>query len=169
MHEVLCVAEMQDSAHGSPSSSFYDTETSRDASGLVSCYENGLERGTIEFSDALSSAKDRLQSTAAQKFLQRKTVKEQVNTLQIKTIPDGYNSGRTYYVRAQSESTCRKITASLNKLSTAARESADVRSRFEMVQLRLRGIYSSKCFQIFTSVLIIMVLCMLENDVLMLH
>jgi hypothetical protein len=168
MHEVLCVSEMHDSAHGSPSTSLYDA--SYDTSGLMSDHERDLEENNVETSVtvAVSSFSDRIQSTAAQKFLQRKTVQGQVNTLQIKTIPDGYNSGRTYYLRAQSESTCRKITSALNKLCTAARERASVKSRFEKVQLQLRGVYCSTPFQIFTAILIILVCCLLDPDVLIL-
>ena len=164
MHEVLCVAEMHGSAHGSPSTSFYDA--SRDTPGLASDAERDLEEYSVEPAVTVSSFTDRLQSSAAHKFLQQKTVKGQVNTFQIKTIPDGYNSGRTYYLRAQSESTCRKITAALNKLCTAARERANVKSQFEKVQLRVRSIYCSNLFQIFTALLIIMVCCLLDPDAL---
>jgi hypothetical protein len=55
--------------------------------------------------------------------------------MQIKTIPDGYNSGRAYYIRGES-SACKGVISNLGTLSHAARISAEKRTRFEHNQLQ---------------------------------
>jgi len=62
MHEILCVVEMQESMLN-------------------------------DLPDAVETSFDERKGTdpAAQMFLMKKSVKGQVNTLQIKTIPEGYN------------------------------------------------------------------------------
>jgi hypothetical protein len=98
-----------------------------------------------------------LKGSSTQKFLLRKAVKWQVNTLQIMTIPDGYNSGRTYYIRAKTENLCRKMTTDLNNLSNVAKERAVVKSRFQTVRVKVHQIHSSTAFQLITASLIVVV------------
>jgi hypothetical protein len=54
--------------------------------------------------------------------------------MQVKTIPEGYNSGRAYYIRGES-SACQGAIVSLAGLSRDARRSAEKRTRFERNQL----------------------------------
>ena len=55
--------------------------------------------------------------------------------MQVKTIPEGYNSGRAYYVRGES-SVCQEAISSLVALSRTARINAEKRTRFERNQLQ---------------------------------
>jgi hypothetical protein len=58
--------------------------------------------------------------------------------MQIKTIEEGYNSGRAYYIRSESSS-CQQDIAELKALSRSARVRADKRTRFEHNQLQVKG------------------------------
>ena len=154
MHEILSVAEMQESSDVSNTDSTLSDETKVEADEKANF---GRTRRSLD--------------SPTQRFLVRKAVKGQVNTFQIKTVSDGYNSGRTYYIRAKTHATCRKITAELTKLSIAATERANVRSRYEMVKLSVRIVHNSSPFQMFTAFLIVMVrtltiLCILYSNLI---
>jgi hypothetical protein len=55
--------------------------------------------------------------------------------LQVKTVQEGYNSGRAYYLRCES-SACQGAISNLATLSRAARVRAEKRTRFEHNQLQ---------------------------------
>jgi hypothetical protein len=80
-----------------------------------------------------------------------------LNTLMIETIPNGFNSGRTYYLRAPTESRCRQIVEDLSQLSSKAKKKAEVRSRWIKYQRRLRKLYWSFPFQCSVGMLIVVV------------
>ncbi len=82
---------------------------------------------------------------------------KQGNELLIETHPDGYNSGRTYYLQAESELLCRNLVKSLSLYSAAAHERAQAKSTFAMTQRRVDRVYRSSPFQGFFAVLIIAV------------
>jgi hypothetical protein len=79
------------------------------------------------------------------------------NRLMIETHPEGYNSGRTYYLQAESKASCQDIIKKLLKYSTAAYERAHAQSVFRQAQLRVLKVYRSKVFQRLVALLIIMV------------
>jgi hypothetical protein len=56
--------------------------------------------------------------------------------MQIKTIQEGYNSGRAYYIRTESSS-CQQNMGKLKTLSRSARIRAEKRTRFEHNQLQV--------------------------------
>ena len=72
-----------------------------------------------------------------------------LNTLQIQTVPDGFNSGRTYYLRATNETECREIVRELTLLSIKARNFAESRSRWLRYQQKVYFFYHSLPFQTF--------------------
>jgi hypothetical protein len=55
--------------------------------------------------------------------------------MQIKTVQEGYNSGRAYYLRCES-SVGQEAISILSALSRAARVRAEKRTRFERNQLQ---------------------------------
>ena len=57
------------------------------------------------------------------------------SVMQVKTVQEGYNSGRAYYIRGES-SACQDAIGSLVALSRAARVRAEKRTRFERNQLQ---------------------------------
>ena len=65
----------------------------------------------------------------------------------IHTIPGGYNSGRTYYLKANSELECTKILENLSSYSVAAKKKAESKSKFANLQRKVRRIYRSKIFE----------------------
>jgi hypothetical protein len=57
--------------------------------------------------------------------------------MQIKTVQEGYNSGRAYYIRSES-GVCQEAISTLSMMSRAARVRAEKRTRFERNQLQVR-------------------------------
>jgi hypothetical protein len=80
-------------------------------------------------------------------LFQRRFAPGQTNTMQIKTIGEGYNSGRTYYLRSKTDADGRLLIEALNRLANIARSKADVRSQLEMVQLKFRSVYNTTSVQ----------------------
>ncbi len=79
------------------------------------------------------------------------------NAIIIHTISSGYNSGRSYYLKANSEPECSKIMADLSVYIHAARKRAESKSKFAKLQRRVRRVYNSKIFQGFAIFCIILV------------
>jgi hypothetical protein len=80
-----------------------------------------------------------------------------VNAFQIATIPDGHNSGRSYYLQAESSEVKRKIIKQLQLLTESARKRAEAKSLFRQAQDRVRGIYITWIFQSGAALLIVAV------------
>ncbi len=80
-----------------------------------------------------------------------------LNIVQISTLEQGFNSGRTYYLKAESKEECDSISAELGCKACSARRKAEGKSRFIRSQDSVRKFYSSKPFQILSAVLIITV------------
>ena len=81
----------------------------------------------------------------------------QRNQLMIETQPLGYNSGRTYYLQAESESLCVNLIRTLSAYAAVALERAQAQSTFALAQRRVNRVYRSSPFQILFAVLIIAV------------
>ena len=79
------------------------------------------------------------------------------DALTLETIPDGYNSGRTYHLRAGSQEQCRDVVASLKARVAVARRQIHARNRFRRNRERLRQLYDSKPFQYTVAFLILAV------------
>jgi hypothetical protein len=69
------------------------------------------------------------------------------NSFQIKTSVDGYNSGRTYYIKASSEEQCSEILKKLAESARAARQLKEAKTRFRASQQRVREVYRSSICQ----------------------
>jgi hypothetical protein len=79
------------------------------------------------------------------------------NEFMIETSPEGYNSGRTYYLQADSSSSCRAISSKFLHCATVALERAHARTAFEQAQQRVRKVYRASWFQNSVALLIIAV------------
>ena len=79
------------------------------------------------------------------------------NVLQIKTIPEGFNSGRTYALKTCSEEQLLEITVQLEKIAVAARNRAEAKSRLRKSQDSVRQAYCSLAFQCCVALLIVAV------------
>ena len=77
--------------------------------------------------------------------------------LQIKTVPDGFNFGRSYYFKAGAEVPCRNIVDNLSSAAKAARKRAENKSRFKRSQDFVKTYQESFAFQILVAVLILLV------------
>jgi hypothetical protein len=85
------------------------------------------------------------------------TVCMRLNAFQIRTIPDGFNSGRVYYLQAENREVCDGIIEKMRKLISNAKTKADGTSRYIRSQNIARGMYESPAFQTLSSLLIIVV------------
>ena len=81
----------------------------------------------------------------------------QTNGFIVETHPEGYNSGRTYYLRANSKAECQDIVQKLSQHSAAARETAHARSVFAKAQRKVDKVYRSTIFQSVIAFLIVAV------------
>jgi hypothetical protein len=81
----------------------------------------------------------------------------QGNELMIETHPLGYNSGRTYYLQAESEDSCINLIKTLSAYAAVALEKAQAQSTFALAQRRVDRVYRSSPFQFVFAVLIIAV------------
>ena len=70
-----------------------------------------------------------------------------VNAFQIATISDGYNSGRSYYLQADSGEIKQQIISQLQALAKNAKLKAEVKSSFRRTQDRVRSVYVARPFQ----------------------
>ena len=75
----------------------------------------------------------------------------------INTIAEGYNSGRTYYLQANSKEQCQEMVKLIKVLVKRACEMASAQTQFSRVQLRARKVYKSHLFQSSSATLILAV------------
>jgi hypothetical protein len=80
-----------------------------------------------------------------------------VNAFQIATVPDGYNSGRSYYLQADSGDVKQQIISHLQMLAKNAKKKAEVKSSFRKTQDRVRSVYVARPFQGAAALLIVAV------------
>ena len=76
---------------------------------------------------------------------------------QIRTIQDGFNSGRTYYFQTDSKENCEIISDDLRKYAVCAKKRAEKLSKFQKSQNIALAVYESTHFQAFSAFLIVMV------------
>jgi hypothetical protein len=79
------------------------------------------------------------------------------NELMIETHPEGYNSGRTYYLQAESKAFCRKVVQQLSQYCKDAHERANAQTVFSQAQQYVGKMYRSAVFQNIVAILIIAV------------
>ena len=86
------------------------------------------------------------------------------NTVEIRTVLEGFNSGRVYYLRCDTGAECRRIAADLRAYSQAALRHFELRTPFERFRERLKAGYDSPPVQGFVGFLIISVRHRQEHD-----
>ncbi len=69
------------------------------------------------------------------------------HAMQIATRDDGYNSGRIYYLSAESQEQLHELIEYLSIKAKAARAQVEARTVFRKFQLRVRKRYDSAQFQ----------------------
>ncbi len=80
------------------------------------------------------------------------------NTVEIRTDLEGFNSGRVYYIRAESGQECLRIGEDLRRFSAIARRHFELRSAWERFRDRLKSIYESAWVQVIVGSLILLVI-----------
>jgi hypothetical protein len=79
------------------------------------------------------------------------------NNFFLVTEEEGYNSGRKYYIQANSDTERREIIEMLTKVFKAAKKAKELQSRYARVKEKLHRITSSNQFQYFFAMLILAV------------
>ena len=79
------------------------------------------------------------------------------NEFMIETNADGYNSGRTYYLQADSSAACRDISKKKSRNSKQAIDKANAKTAFAQAQQRVGILYRSAIFQNIVAFLILTV------------
>jgi hypothetical protein len=145
LHEVLCVTEMKDEIEGLRptsnraifSSGFGESRSKSDVHPEKPGDGFAQKQKTFSIQGNLS------------------------NILQIKTIADGFNSGRTYYFSTREgtnpELSRQKIIAKLSENVVKAQRKAEAKSRFQKSQEPIQRLQKSMLFQTAVAVLIMMV------------
>jgi hypothetical protein len=80
------------------------------------------------------------------------------DSFQIFTQPDGFNSGRCYYLKAESVQECEMMVETLQRMIGIAKARAEGNSRFQRSQQIARRVYDSTTFQLLSCLLIILVI-----------
>ena len=80
------------------------------------------------------------------------------NSFQIRTLIDGYNSGRSYYLKAASAEECTEIMNKLKALANTAKKLKEAKTRFQESQERIRVVYHSTAVQGVVAAMIVAVL-----------
>jgi hypothetical protein len=84
--------------------------------------------------------------------------------LQVKTTPDGFNSGRTYYIHADSEHHREQVVTELTKAANKSLAKKLAVSRFRSTQKAVRTLYESVQCQILVGVLILTVSTLPQSE-----
>jgi hypothetical protein len=134
LSEVICVEEM---------------------SGVEDANAGGITRKN--YSGLNMSQKSMSSDISDPQFDEDSTSRLFVNAFQIATISDGYNSGRSYYLQADSSDVKQKVIEQLQALSRSARKRAEVKSLFRKVQDHVHKVYTNRIFQGSAAFLIIAV------------
>ncbi len=100
------------------------------------------------------NSKGKLDGEENEKYITPKLVG---NAFQIATDSNGYNSGRSYYLQAASESQKQEIINHLQVFARSARKKAEVKSYFRKTQDRVQAWYTSRQFQTGAALLIVAV------------
>jgi hypothetical protein len=82
---------------------------------------------------------------------------ENSNAMQIRTIKNGHNAGRKYYLQASSAQELDDLVSELRLLTKSATERAEASSKWNKLQERVRLVYNSSWFQGVAALLIIAV------------
>ena len=77
--------------------------------------------------------------------------------MHIQTIPEGFNSGRRYYIQVDSAEECSAMVEYLQGLVKTATSRMENLSRFRKSQKLVREVYQSVPFQLMSSLFIILV------------
>jgi len=132
LHEISCVAAMADNEN---------TE------------EEELEAATIVgYMDKPPEEK-----TPVLKKSSTLTTYRFLHAFQVDTIEDGYNSGRSYHIRAESKERCDSIMATISTASIKARKAAMKASRFQESQQMVLRFHTNPLFQFVITSLILLV------------
>jgi hypothetical protein len=80
------------------------------------------------------------------------------NAFEVQTIENGYNSGRTYYLKAPSEEAGDSLCEELTRNAKRAKDAADASTRFQKAQNAVLAFYDSTPFQMCVAFLILAVM-----------
>ena len=145
LHEILSVTEMNDEFVGirPAQNRSYIFSSLSESRGKPDCQQEKQDEAHVQKQKSFS------------------TQGNLSNILQIKTVADGFNSGRTYYFStregANPELLRQNIVAKLSEHVLKAQRKAEAKSRFQRSQEKVQWLQRSMLFQTTVAVLIMMV------------
>ncbi len=141
LNEIISVAEMNDESHS-----------------LQSLKGSSISlRSTSGISDRVLMEQLNAKETLDRESKKTATKGHRPNILQIKTAPDGFNFGRTYYLKTGIDILGQTIVADLLQATKLAKARSNRKSRFIKSQETVRYFQESLVFQIFVASLIMLV------------
>ncbi len=75
-----------------------------------------------------------------------------------RTARDGYNMGRKYFIKANTQESCEQVERELSTLIEQAKKRADTRTWFEKSQASVKQLYDSPIYLTTISALLIVVI-----------
>jgi hypothetical protein len=128
-----------------------DSGASKPSISIISSFSNS---GLLSSATALIPGKSNLGDAAQQADKPNLISHKYRFRAQIVTVNDGYNSGRKYYIKTDSEDTHKKIMEVLARKAKKARSIREAKTKFEKVRDKAAIIYASWPFQYFFAFLI---------------
>ena len=110
----------------------------------------------LQIEEMLEAPETKEENKDLERELKKKGLKHQ--TIQLKTISNGFNNGKVYYIKAVNvDESSRIIISNLTRAAEAARRRVERKSRFQKSKEAVRKVHSSFAFQSLIALLIIMV------------
>ena len=145
LHEITSISEMMDADKIRGSIDFDDLNNADSFSGSSnSITTRNLLHADESYQDPQGNAK----------FVENELEK---SCIQIRTLPDGFNSGRTYYLQTNSEIHRSCVVNDILKAVDEAKTRYAATSFFRSSQLRILRVYDTMQFQVLVALLIMTV------------
>jgi hypothetical protein len=150
LHEIMSVEEMHD-----------EVETSRNPQSA-----HVKPSPTEKLLPISESAPYRIQSSEKESQKKNAAKSSRQSILQVKTVLDGFNLGRIYYLKPNIGTTGTHIVQDLLSAVRIAKKNAERKSRFQQSQDAVRSVQESIQFQVMVAILIMLVSAPLSSPLL---
>ena len=151
LHEILAVTEMKDDTGMTSRTPNTILKSGRESLDLVRFFNPSLKSDSSEVTQSRISMEGDMHKRKLSK------VGHKTTTMQIKTIPDGFNLGKTYYIRPSTNGSNEFIISSLLSVVKSAKKRFHRRSMIAKSQDMMKAAQGSFPFQMLMALLIMTV------------
>jgi hypothetical protein len=141
LHEILSIEEMNDDPEFS--------KTTLQSQSMMSFAANPLDRKNSD--QGKNKNPSDCESNKVALIGHRQCI------IQLKTVPEGFNLGRIYYLKANLDTPDRLIVTHLSEARIKAKSNQERKTKFQASQDVMRTVQESIAFQILVAVLILLV------------